>query len=293
MKKVTLAVGLFAIFLAGCSIQQPVVNRNHKPETVHDHSKSSRYHQAVITAQKKGSKQRQALAAVAKHYIGRAGSDASSNRDSVMIYPSKVKAYAGRVRGYKGIVVSGVVTNWRPHARSANHEVLTEYELLVNRQLTFRAKQNLEGTTIKVLHLGGYTTIGDQMDGMPDKPQVAAVESEKVIFTEQISSPLPRIGDQIFIALVPNDRQANLNFYNQNRFSKTDIFSLAAGDNCYFFFNKHTKQYEARIADPETGQLKATNLNSGEDDAYQKARHEMLADVNRHYRESETKNVDG
>ncbi|WP_416353698.1 hypothetical protein ACNAN0_01830 [Agrilactobacillus fermenti] len=284
MRKVTLAVGLFAIFLAGCSMQQPAVNRNHKTETVQDHSKSSHYYQAVLAAQKKGSEQRQTLAAVTKQYIGRTDSDASSNRDSVMVYPGKVKAYTGRVRGYKGIVVSGVVTNWHSHARSANHEVLTEYELLVNRQLTFRAKQNLEGTTIKVLHLGGYTTIGDQMDGVPDKPQVAAAESEKVVFTEHISSPLPRIGDQIFIALVPNDRQANLNFHNQNRFSKTDIFSLAAGDTCYFFFNKQTKQYEARIADPETGQLKATNLNSGEDDAYQKARRGMLADVNRHYR---------
>ncbi|WP_416353294.1 hypothetical protein ACNAN0_10950 [Agrilactobacillus fermenti] len=209
-----------------------------------------------------------------------------------MVYPDKVKSYGEQIsRGYKGIVVSGVVTNWHEHARSANNEVLTEYDLLVNKQLTYKSNQNLEGTTIKVLHPGGYTTVGEQMDVMPEKsfapkPQLTEAERQKVTFVESISEPLPRIGDQIFVALVPNEREANLDFYNKGIFSKTDTFSLAAGANCYFFFNEKTGKYESKVIDPQSGQLKANDLSVGEETTYKNAQRAMLDDVNQNYQET-------
>ncbi|ERL64890.1 hypothetical protein [Schleiferilactobacillus shenzhenensis] len=164
--------------------------------------------------------------------------------------PAQVSDLAGTKNKNKAILVTGVVTGWAPHARIASN-VYSNLTFLVRQQYTFKKQTDLTGRAIHVVHAGGMTTMGEQWDNYPKKdfdpvtpPTVE--ERKQAVFAEDASMVMPRIGDQVIMALMPYETEAAGTFLKQSRFKANAPFIAAHGSDAEFFLNLQTGHYESR-----------------------------------------------
>lgn len=228
------------LILTGCSN-----NETAKVKTNHE----SKQEKVIATAQKNGKIQKQMLKNMKKGYVASSESVIVGSRPTKLADFTTGKHNSLKIEN-KGILLKGIVTYWT-NAQRYNGQVMTKVSFYINNQLNYKTENNMTGKTISIYMLGGNTTLGEQNKAIPEKSfgekqKLTQSQEKEKVFIDDSKTPLPRIGDQLLVAVQPFDLKEsgklNYNFNTKIEFDKDMPYQLAAKE--YSIFNLNTKKHE-------------------------------------------------
>lgn len=248
MKKILFILPMIIILiLTGCSN-----NETAKVKTNHE----SKQEKVIATAQKNGKIQKQTLKNMKKGYVASSESIIVGSRPTKLADFTTGKHNSLKIEN-KGIVLKGIVTDWT-NAQRYNGQVMTKVSFYVNNQLNYKAENNMTGKTISIYMLGGNTTLGEQSKSVPEKSfgekqKLTQSQEKEKVFIDDAKTPLPRIGDQLLVAVQPFDLKEsgklNYDFNIKIKFDKDMPYQLAAKEYSVFNLNTKTHKYESKVID--------------------------------------------